>query len=66
MTIYEKCKRKLNIDFQFHTINGYYETNNWEEGNELFFRGYCIDILSNYHKNNNEHIKTKKYKKIPE
>ena len=31
-------------------IDGYYETNKWEEGNLLFFRGYCIDMLSNYHK----------------
>ena len=48
--LYQKCKKELNIDFDFHIKDGYYETNKYEEGNKLFFRGYLIDILSNYHK----------------
>ena len=53
LKIYEQYKKELNIDFEFHIKDGYYETNKWEEGNKLFFRGYCIDILSKYHKKNN-------------
>ena len=30
--IYEKIKKELNIDFDFHLANGYYETNNYSEG----------------------------------
>lgn len=48
--IFNKCKNALNIDFEFHLADGYYETNNWLEGNEKYFRGYCIDLLSNLHK----------------
>lgn len=58
--IYHQCRKELEINFCFHVIDGYYETNKWEEGSELFFRGYCIDILSNYHKTlNNDLRKTK-------
>ena len=50
LSIYEKYKKELNINFDFHISDAHYETNKWEEGNTLFFRGYCIDILANYHK----------------
>lgn len=50
LELYKKNKEELKIDFDFHIKDGYYETNKYEEGNILFFRGYCIDILSNYHK----------------
>ena len=50
INIYNQYKHELDINFDFHISNGYYETNKYEEGNTLFFRGYCIDILSNYHK----------------
>lgn len=56
MTIYENYKIKLDIDFDFHIMDGYYETNKYQDGNKEFFRGYCIDILSNYHKNYNEQV----------
>ena len=49
--LYEKFKKILEIDFEFHIKDGYYETNKYEEGNKLLFRGYLIDILSNCHKN---------------
>ena len=60
MSIYQKYKQELNISFDFHLADAYYETNKWEEGTELFFRGYCIDILSNYHKNYIEKVIKKK------
>lgn len=60
LAIYKKYKQELNIPFDFHIADGYYETNKWEEGTELFFRGYCIDILSNYHKDYYKHIRKRK------
>ena len=48
--IYEKLKKELNIDFNFHLANGYYETNNYSEGGIKYFRGYCMDLLSTMHK----------------
>lgn len=50
LSIYQKHKEELNINFDFHIADGLYETNKWEEGSNLLFRGYCIDILSTYHK----------------
>ena len=38
-------KKKLNITQKFHKANGYYETDEYEKGNELYFRGYCIQQL---------------------
>jgi len=50
LDIFDSVKRKYNYEYQLHYADGYYETNNYEEGDKLFFRGYCIDILSNLHK----------------
>lgn len=50
INIYKYYKEELNIKFEFHIKDGYYDTNDWCRGNKLFFRGHCIDILSNYHK----------------
>lgn len=58
--IYEKYKQELNITFDFHIADAYYETNKWEEGSDLFFRGYCIDILSNYHKDYYKKLRKRK------
>ena len=63
LSIYEKYKQELNIPFDFHIADAYYETNKWEEGTELFFRGYCIDILSNYHKESNKTLRKENNKK---
>lgn len=52
LSIYEYFKESLEIDFEYHLANGYYETNNYAEGGTKCFRGYCIDLLSNYHKEN--------------
>ena len=56
LSTYKKYKQELNITFDFHIAEGYYETNKYEEGSELFFRGYCMDILSNYHKDYYKHL----------
>lgn len=52
LSIYEYFKESLNIDFDYHLADGYYETNDYAEGGTKYFRGYCIDLLSNYHKEN--------------
>lgn len=49
-SIYEYYKKELNITFDFHIADGYYETNNYSLGNEYYFRGYCMDLLSTLHK----------------
>jgi hypothetical protein len=48
--IYNYYKQLLKIDFDFHLIDGFYETNDYTKGNIEFFRGYCIDILTKFHK----------------
>ncbi len=60
LSIYKKYKQELNITFDFHIAEAYYETNKWEEGAEYFFRGYCMDILSNYHKDYNKPLINKR------
>lgn len=62
--IYEKLKNDLNIDFDFHINDGYYETNKYGEGGILFFRGYAIDIISNYHKKRMQQLIENENKKI--
>ena len=49
-SIYQYFRESLNIDFDYHLADGYYETNEYAEGGTKYFRGYCIDLLSNYHK----------------
>lgn len=63
--IFEKNKKELNINFDFHVNSGVYETDDYELGTSLCFRGYCIQIVSNLHKPQYENIKNsleKKYK----
>ena len=43
--IFFKCKSELEIDFDFHINNLYYETNDYGMGGNFFFRGYAIDIF---------------------
>ncbi len=50
LSIYEYFKCSLDIDFEYHLADGYYETNNYVEGGTKYFRGYCVDILSTLHK----------------
>lgn len=50
LMIYECCKELVGIDFEFHLADGYYETNDYALGGQKYFRGYCMDILSTFHK----------------
>ena len=59
MNIYNILKKEINIDFDIHISYGYYETNNYNEANFKYFRGYAIELLSNLHKPNHRHIKNK-------
>ena len=43
----------FDIDFDLHISDGYYETNDYGEAGTRYFRGYCIDLLSNFHKEKN-------------
>ena len=45
-----ECKEKLNMKEEFHIADGYYETNNYNEGRTKFYRGYCMQILETFHK----------------
>lgn len=59
INIFNDCTKKLDIDFEFHMADGYYETNDWLEANNKYFRGYCIDLLSNLHKSYNKGVRKK-------
>ena len=48
--LFEKNKKLLNIDFDFHINSGVYETDDYGLGATKCFRGYCIQIVSNLHK----------------
>lgn len=63
MKIHNECKREVDIDFEFHIADGYYETDNWIEACDKYFRGHCIDLLSNLHKPYNAMVR-KKLKKL--
>ena len=49
-SLYEETKHELNINFNMHLADGFYETNDYGEGGRKYFRGYCVDLLSNLHK----------------
>ena len=57
LNIFNKAKAFLNINFEFHIADGYYETNDYLEGITKYFRGYCIDLLSNLHKPYNNGVR---------
>lgn len=57
INVFNQSKEIVGIDFGFHLADGYYETNNYEEGNTKYFRGYCIDFLSNLHKSYNDNLR---------
>ncbi|MDD2378035.1 MAG: hypothetical protein PHD10_05040 [Bacilli bacterium] len=54
--IFEESKQELGINYEFHKANGYYETNNWGEGNKKYFRGYCFALLTEMHKPGNSKV----------
>ena len=43
-------KQELNMEEDFHIADGYYETNDFAEGNSLFYRGYCLQTLESLYK----------------
>lgn len=45
-----ECKISLNMQEEFHVNDGYYETNNYEEGGNKFYRSYCLQTLESLHK----------------
>ncbi|MDD2180996.1 MAG: hypothetical protein PHW32_01365 [Bacilli bacterium] len=52
--LFEETKKELNINYQFHKSLGYYETDNWIEGDKKYYRGYAINLLSTLHKMENK------------
>ena len=54
--LFSKNKTELNIEFPFHINSGIYETDDWNLGNILCFRGYCLKILSNLQKEENKKL----------
>ena len=50
VNLVNECKCKYNLDLDFHINDGYYETNNYEEGRDKYYRGYCLETLGEYHK----------------
>ena len=56
LSLFNKLKNDLEIDYDFHINDGYYETNDWVEANKKYFRGHCIDLLSNMHKEDKKKV----------
>ncbi len=50
MNIFNYYCKSLDINFSFHTADGYYETNDYTLENKKYFRGYCIQYLTTLHK----------------
>ncbi len=48
--IFEETKKELQIPYEFHKAHGFYETDEYAEGNHLYFRGYLIQQLNTKHK----------------
>lgn len=44
------CMEHLCMEEDFHIADGYYETNEYNEGNTKFYRGYCLQTLESLHK----------------
>ena len=45
-----ECTKKLKIEISFHIADAYYETNEYHEGNTKYYRGYCLQTLESFHK----------------
>ena len=63
LEIFQREKENVELNVEFHIADGYYETNDYTEGKDKYFRGYCIDLLSNMHKDKNKKLKEKILKK---
>jgi len=55
--LFNTCKKLIGLTCDFHYADGYYETNEWSEGKEKYYRGYCIQLLSELHKPSNKNIR---------
>lgn len=51
-TIFDSEKEKLQIPYDFHRADGYYETDFYQEGDKQYFRGYCLQRLEEESKKN--------------
>lgn len=45
--IFKEEKSKLNIPYEFHYDDAFYETDDWILGNTMYYREYCISFLEN-------------------
>ncbi len=61
--IFEREKTLLNIYWDFHTINGFYETDEYRLGKEKYYRGYCLQQLEELSKKTSCHTYTKNNQK---
>lgn len=50
--IAKETKQELNLPYQFYFSSGFYETDDYGEGGEKYFRGYCIQFLEHQAKKN--------------
>ncbi len=52
LKIFAKNYKKLNLNYVFHYATGLYETNNYIEGKNKYYKGYCFHQLNEIaHKN---------------
>lgn len=63
-SLFENCKSALGLNLDFHCADGYYETNDWVEAKDKYFRGYCIQLLSNLHKGKDKDVEEYVFSKI--
>jgi len=56
LELFNELKDKFDIVADFHINSGYYETNDYRLGDKLYFRGYCIDLVANLHKEKNKKV----------
>lgn len=52
--LFDQTKEELNIPYDFHYANGFYETDDYGEGATKLFRGYAIHMLGTQHKKENK------------
>lgn len=57
LELFQTCKKLIGLECDFHYADGYYETNEWSEGNSKYYRGYCLQLLSELHKPYNKEVK---------
>ncbi|NLC47967.1 MAG: hypothetical protein GX758_01225 [Tenericutes bacterium] len=61
--IVEEEKERYNIYWAFHQKDGFYETDNYSEGNKKYYRGYCIAQLETLSKEKNIKLMRNNYEK---